>query len=48
MAHCGPPYAAARALNAGLSQRLGFLRRFNGPRLSGYAMAVYRVGGQGG
>jgi SAM-dependent methyltransferase len=37
------PYATARALNAGLSERFGFLRRFNGPRLSGYAMAVYRV-----
>jgi SAM-dependent methyltransferase len=37
------PYAAARVMNAGLSRRFGFLRRINGPRWSGYAMAVYRV-----
>jgi len=37
------PYAVARVMNAGLSQRFGFLRRINGPRWSGYAMAVYRV-----
>jgi SAM-dependent methyltransferase len=38
------PYLLARALKALLSRRLGFLRRINGPRWSGYAMAVYRVG----
>jgi hypothetical protein len=27
-----------------LPRNLGFLRRFNGPYLSGYAMAVYRLG----
>ena len=37
------PYLVARALAKGLSRRLGILRRFNGPHLSGYAMAVYRV-----
>ena len=36
--------ALARTLKALLSRRLGFLRRINGPRWSGYAMAVYRVG----
>jgi SAM-dependent methyltransferase len=39
------PYAVARALKLVLSRRLGFLRRINGPRWSGYAMAVYRVPG---
>jgi SAM-dependent methyltransferase len=38
------PYLLARALKLLLSRRLGFLRRINGPRWSGYAMAVYRVG----
>lgn len=38
------PYLVARALKLLLSRRLGFLRRINGPRWSGYAMAVYRVG----
>ena len=38
------PYLVARTLKALLSRRLGFLRRINGPRWSGYAMAVYRVG----
>ena len=38
------PYLLARALKFLLSRRLGFLRRINGPRWSGYAMAVYRVG----
>jgi SAM-dependent methyltransferase len=42
------PYLAARALKLLLSRRLGFLRRINGPRWSGYAMAVYRVGGEDG
>lgn len=37
------PYLVARGLKIGLSRRLGWLRRFNGPRISGYAMAVYRV-----
>ncbi|MGH2381490.1 MAG: class I SAM-dependent methyltransferase [Candidatus Limnocylindria bacterium] len=37
------PYLVARALKKLLSRRLGVLRRINGPRLSGYAMAVYRV-----
>jgi SAM-dependent methyltransferase len=37
------PYLVARALKLILSRRLGFLRRINGPRWSGYAMAVYRV-----
>lgn len=41
------PYLLARALKLLLSRRLGFLRRINGPRWSGYAMAVYRVGGDG-
>ena len=38
------PYLVARALKLLLSRRLGFLRRINGPRWSGYAMAVYLVG----
>jgi SAM-dependent methyltransferase len=38
------PYLIARGLQRILSRRLGFLRRINGPRWSGYAMAVYRVG----
>ena len=38
------PYLVARALKLLLSRRLGFMRRINGPRWSGYAMAVYRVG----
>jgi SAM-dependent methyltransferase len=42
------PYLLARTLKALLSRHLGFLRRINGPRWSGYAMAVYRVGGGGG
>ena len=37
------PYLVARALKILLSRRFGFLRRINGPRWSGYAMAVYRV-----
>jgi SAM-dependent methyltransferase len=41
------PYLVARALKLALSRRLGFLRRINGPRWSGYAMAVYRVGERG-
>jgi SAM-dependent methyltransferase len=41
------PYLLARALKLVLSRRLGFLRRINGPRWSGYAMAVYRVGNGG-
>ena len=40
------PYAVARMMKALLSQRFGFLRRINGPRWSGYAMAVYRVGSE--
>jgi SAM-dependent methyltransferase len=39
-----PAYVVARALKLVLSRRLGVLRRINGPRWSGYAMAVYRVG----
>jgi SAM-dependent methyltransferase len=39
------PYLLARALKVLLSRRAGFLRRINGPRWSGYAMAVYRVAG---
>lgn len=42
------PYLVARAMKRCLSRRLGFLRRFNGPRISGYAMAVYRVPDRGG
>ena len=42
------PYLLARALKKVLSRRLGFLRRFNGPHISGYAMAVYRVPDSGG
>ena len=38
------PYLVARLLTRLLSRRAGFLRRINGPRWSGYAMAVYRVG----
>jgi SAM-dependent methyltransferase len=38
------PYMIARALKLLLSRRAAFLRRINGPRWSGYAMAVYRVG----
>ena len=41
------PYLLARVLKLLLSRRLGFLRRINGPRWSGYAMAVYRVAGEG-
>jgi len=41
------PYAAAKILDACLTHRLGFLRRFNGAAWSGYAMAVYRVGRPG-
>ena len=37
------PYLVARAMKLCLSRRLAFLRRINGPRWSGYAMAVYRV-----
>ena len=39
-----PGYLVARGLKLLLSRRLGVLRRINGPRWSGYAMAVYRVG----
>lgn len=39
------PYLLARVLKLLLSRRLEFLRRINGPRWSGYAMAVYRVEG---
>jgi hypothetical protein len=42
------PYLVAQGLKRLLSRRLGFLRRINGPRWSGYAMAVYRVGEDGG
>ncbi len=42
------PYFLARAMKMLLSRRLGFLRRINGPRWSGYAMAVYRVSSDGG
>ncbi|MEA2651196.1 MAG: hypothetical protein QOI85_917 [Chloroflexota bacterium] len=42
------PYLVARAMKLGLSRRLGFLRRINGPRWSGYAMAVYRLPDAGG
>jgi SAM-dependent methyltransferase len=38
------PYLVARGLTRLLSRRFGFLRRINGPRWSGYAMAVYQVG----
>jgi SAM-dependent methyltransferase len=38
------PYLIAQCLKLLLSRRAGFLRRINGPRWSGYAMAVYRVG----
>jgi SAM-dependent methyltransferase len=38
------PYLVARLLTRLLSRHAGFLRRINGPRWSGYAMAVYRVG----
>lgn len=41
------PYLVAAALKRLLSRRLGLLRRINGPRWSGYAMAVYRVGDDG-
>jgi SAM-dependent methyltransferase len=41
------PFLLARALKLLLSRRFGFLRRINGPRWSGYAMAVYRVGEDG-
>jgi SAM-dependent methyltransferase len=41
------PYLLARALKLLLARRLGLLRRINGPRWSGYAMAVYRVGEDG-
>jgi len=40
------PYLLARGLKALFSRRFGFLRRINGPRWSGYAIAVYRVGGR--
>jgi SAM-dependent methyltransferase len=38
-----PAYLVALGLKLLLSRRFGFLRRINGPRWSGYAMAVYRV-----
>jgi len=38
-------FAMARVLNRLVHGPLGFLRRINGPRASGYAMAVYRVPG---
>jgi hypothetical protein len=38
------PYLVARGLTRLLSRRFGFLRRINGPRWSGYGMAVYQVG----
>lgn len=37
------PHLMAVGLSKALSRRFGFLRRFNGPHLSGYAMAVYRT-----
>ena len=42
------PYLLARGMQIVLSRRMGFLRRINGPRWSGYAMAVYRVPEEGG
>lgn len=39
------PHLLAKGLHAALHRHFGFLRRFNGPRLSGYAMAVYQRGG---
>jgi hypothetical protein len=38
------PYIMALGLHAALHRHFGFLRRFNGPYVSGYAMAVYRRG----
>ncbi len=38
------PHLLARGMNRALHRHFGSLRRFNGPRLSGYAMAVYRGG----
>lgn len=38
-----PYFAAARALNFLVHRVIGGIRRFNGPRISGYAMAVYRM-----
>ncbi len=38
------PYIIALGLHAALHRHFGFLRRFNGPYVSGYAMAVYRRG----
>ena len=38
------PFILATALDRVLHRHLGFLRRFNSPLLSGYAMAVYRRG----
>jgi SAM-dependent methyltransferase len=41
------PSLVARGLRRLLSRRLAFMRRINGPRWSGYAMAVYRVSAAG-
>ena len=38
------PFIVAVAVDRALHQHFGFLRRFNSPFLSGYAMAVYRRG----
>jgi SAM-dependent methyltransferase len=43
-----PVLVLALSLDVLFHTVLGFLRRFNGPRISGYAMAVYRVPGQPG
>jgi SAM-dependent methyltransferase len=37
------PFAIAVGIALAVHSFLGFVRRFNGPRLSGYAMAVYRL-----
>jgi SAM-dependent methyltransferase len=41
-----PIATVAICMDVAFHSVLGFLRRFNGPRISGYAMAVYRVPGQ--
>ena len=38
-----PTAAIAIGIDVAFHTFLGFMRRFNGPRISGYAMAVYRV-----
>ena len=38
-----PVFALAIGIDVALHTVLSFLRRYNGPRISGYAMAVYRV-----